>query len=115
MVTEVQNSEDFERLLESSKTHPVLIFKHSTQCGISDQAYKTFTEFMESADDIIAGIVLVLESRALSDNIADALGILHESPQAILIRDGYPIWNASHRAITADALNRAIYAESPRG
>jgi monothiol bacilliredoxin len=112
MVTELRKREDFEQLLERSKTHPAIIFKHSTQCGRSDQVYEEFTRFVERAGDVICALVLVIESRAVSDAIASALGIRHESPQAILLKDGKAKWNASHWSITTDALTRALYAES---
>jgi monothiol bacilliredoxin len=112
MITELRKCEDFEQLLERSKTHPVIIFKHSTQCGISDQVYEEFTRFIKSADDIICGVVLVIEWRAVSDAIESMLGVRHESPQAILVKDGKPKWDASHWSITYDALTRALYAES---
>ena len=113
MVVEVRQNQDFERLLERSKTDPVLIFKHSTQCSISEVVYEEFNRFQESANDVACGLVLVIESRDVSNTIASRLGILHESPQAIVLKDGKPIWNASHWSITTDALSRAVYAESP--
>ena len=39
MIIELQQDQDLEQLLERSKTNPVLIFKHSTQCPISDAAH----------------------------------------------------------------------------
>lgn len=113
MVLEVRKHEDFEQLLERSKTHPVLIFKHSTQCAISGQVYDEFNRFLGSAGEITCGLVLVIEYPAISNAIASELGVRHESPQAIVVKDGKPIWNASHWSITADVLNRAVYAESP--
>src|SRR5438045_3823239 len=62
MVTELRKREDFEQLLERSKTHPVIIFKHSTQCGRSDQVYEELSRFLESADNIICGLVMEHES-----------------------------------------------------
>jgi bacillithiol system protein YtxJ len=112
MVQEVRETQDIERLVERSKTHPVLIFKHSTQCSISDQVYEDFTRFMETAGDTECGLVLVIERRAISNAIADRFGIRHESPQAIVLKDGKAVWNASHWSITAGALSRALYAES---
>ena len=113
MIVHVRQHQDFERLLEHSKTQPVLIFKHSTQCSISDQVYEELNQFLESAGEITCGVVLVIENRDLSDAIASELGIPHESPQVIVVRDGKPKWDASHWSITADALTRAFYAESP--
>ena len=113
MVVELRNHQDFEQLLEQSKSVPVVIFKHSTQCGISEQAHDEFNRFAQSAGEVVCGIVLVLENRTLSDAIEARLGIRHESPQAILLRNGKPAWNASHWSVTMDALSQAIYAESP--
>jgi len=44
----------------------------------------------------------------VSDHAAERLGIRHETPRAILLRGGRPIWNASHFPITAEALDRAL-------
>ncbi len=46
--------------------------------------------------------------RALSQEIAGRLGIVHESPQAILLRRGTPVWHASHAAVTASAIGKAL-------
>jgi bacillithiol system protein YtxJ len=108
MVIELRRQEDFDAFLERSQARPVLVFKHSTQCGISDAAFERFQSFMRAAPDVEAGVVLVLEDRPVSNAVEDRLGILHESPQAILIEKGRPVWNASHRAITEDALGRAF-------
>ncbi|PYS53984.1 MAG: bacillithiol system redox-active protein YtxJ [Acidobacteria bacterium] len=108
MVFELQQHRDLEQLLQRSKTDPVLIFKHSTQCSVSDQAYDEFTRFQENAGDLACGVVLVIENREISNAIAAQLGIPHESPQAILVKDGQPKWNASHWAITTEALAEAV-------
>ena len=45
------------------------------------------------------------------------LGLRHETPQAILLRDGKVVWNASHFSITATQLDQALAslaAESPK-
>jgi bacillithiol system protein YtxJ len=36
------------------------------------------------------------------------LGVRHETPQAILLRDGVPVWSASHFRITAEALKKVL-------
>ena len=108
MVIELHHNKDFEQLLERSKTDPIFIFKHSTQCSISAAAYDEFMSFMNEAENVISGIVLVIEDRGVSNTIEKKLGVRHESPQAILVRNGLQRWNASHWAITADALDKAI-------
>jgi bacillithiol system protein YtxJ len=108
MIIQLRQEQDFEQLLERSKTNPAFIFKHSTQCPISRQAYQEFTEFTESAGEMACGLVLVIENRDLSDAIADRLKVDHESPQAIFIKDGHATWHASHWSITADSLSEAL-------
>ena len=108
MVTELRQQEDLDQLLDQSKTDPVLIFKHSTQCPISTAAYDELTRFIEEVGDVICGVVLVVENRAISNRIASELGIPHESPQAIVVKNGRPKWNASHWSITTGALSKAL-------
>ena len=108
MVVALRQDRDLEQLLDRSKTGPVLIFKHSTQCSISAQAYEEFTDFAESAGDLFCGAVLVIENRKLSNVIAERFGVQHESPQALLIKDGQAVWHASHWSITSDSLGEAL-------
>jgi bacillithiol system protein YtxJ len=108
MIFELQRREDLDQLIEQSKSHPVLIFKHSTQCSVSDAAYDEFLKFTADAAEVPCGVVLVVENRDISDDIAARFGVRHQSPQAIVIEEGRPKWNASHWSITADALDRAV-------
>lgn len=77
------------------------VFKHSTTCPISARA-AIEVEAMESAIPIYR--IDVREQRELSDWVADAFGVVHESPQLILIKDGKvaDVWN--HGAIRREAL-----------
>ena len=108
MVVQLREDRDLEELFEMSKTNPVLIFKHSTQCSISAQVYEEFTDFMERTQELFCGVVLVVENRQLSNAIAERFGIRHESPQALLIKDGRSIWHASHWSITSNSLSDAL-------
>jgi bacillithiol system protein YtxJ len=40
--------------------------------------------------------------------VSERLGIRHETPQAILLRDGKVIWNGSHFRITASQLDQLL-------
>jgi bacillithiol system protein YtxJ len=108
MVVEMHHTQDLQQLLDRSNSDPVILFKHSTQCPLSAHAYDEFIRFMEQASDITSGLVLVIEDRDLSDDIESQLGVPHQSPQAILIRNGRPTWIASHRSITTQSLIEAV-------
>jgi bacillithiol system protein YtxJ len=86
-----------------SRETPVVIFKHSLTCPISSAAY---TE-MQGFDGDVA-LLEIQRSRALSREVEDRLGVAHESPQVIILKDGQVVWNASHFSITAAAVANAI-------
>ena len=81
-----------------------IIFKHSTRCAVSSWSHAEVTRFAAERSDVPIYLVLVVENRPLSQHIAGALGVAHASPQAILVRDGKPVWNVSHGEVTAEAL-----------
>lgn len=95
-------SEEFEEFLASGSTG--FIFKHSTRCSISSEAYKEVEKFLDSAPEVDTHVVLVVENRPTSQAVADKLGVTHASPQIILVRDGEATWNASHWDITKKEL-----------
>jgi bacillithiol system protein YtxJ len=64
--------------------------------------------FLRTRPELPAYIVHVRSERPLSQQIAERSGIQHESPQLIVLRSGAPVWSASHREITAEALARRV-------
>jgi bacillithiol system protein YtxJ len=85
-----------------------VIFKHSTQCSRSAAAWEEFQSFIADHPNTPCGTVLVIEDRPLSDALEDRFGIRHESPQAIVVSKGSPVWFANHFKVTARALEEAV-------
>lgn len=104
----LRSIEDWSRMLESSKMEPILVFKHSTTCGISFHVLAEVNEFLSKYRKVPFGIVHVAEDRSLSNMIADHTGIRHESPQVIAIRNERPIWHASHWSIDFKEIERLL-------
>ena len=52
----------------------------------------------------------IQNAREVSNAVAEKTGVRHESPQALLLRDGEVVWNASHGAITVESLAGALEA-----
>jgi bacillithiol system protein YtxJ len=88
----------------------VILFKHSRTCGVSFEALDALRAHLESAhpSPVTYKMITVQSHRQVSDRAAERLGVRHETPQAILIRDGRPVWKASHFMITAEALSEAV-------
>lgn len=99
----VDDTKSFEELLTRSHDEPVIIFKHSTTCPISAAAYRQ----MSQLKDPIA-LVVVQRARDVSREVEARTGVEHESPQAIVLRNGKAVWNASHWSVTSESVERAM-------
>jgi bacillithiol system protein YtxJ len=97
------DTKSFEEIADRSKERPVVIFKHSLTCSVSARAYDQMAEFEGEV-----ALIEVQRARELSSEIEHRLGIVHESPQVIVLRNSQVVWNASHFKITADAVAEAV-------
>ncbi|HET8839267.1 MAG TPA: bacillithiol system redox-active protein YtxJ [Flavobacteriaceae bacterium] len=87
-------------LEEESQTAPVVIFKHSTRCGISRMVLKQFESKHNSSEDVAKFYFLdLLNYRPLSQAIAARYQVVHESPQLILLKSAKVMQHASHHDI----------------
>jgi len=99
--------------MEDSFLSPVVVFKHSTRCGISAMVKRQFErEWNYKEDEIRPFLLDLLQHRALSNHIALETGVYHESPQLLLLRNGKVIHNASHNSIDALGLLTQIQSLS---
>lgn len=89
---------------------PILIFKHSTTCGIAGRAAHRIDKLLTETEDPLPPFFMlkVRESRPVSNAIEELYGVKHESPQILLIKNGDAVWNTSHDEITAEALMAAL-------
>jgi bacillithiol system protein YtxJ len=106
----IADEQEFGSLVEQSNERPVLIFKHSNACPISSRARTEIERLLEAEPNgrFGFGMVVVQEARPLSRAIESQLGIRHETPQAIVLRDGKPVWSASHWDVTRDRVAAAL-------
>ena len=106
----VESLSDLDTLFELSSEKPVMLFKHSTRCSLSSTAYTAYLGYLKTADaDAVEYTYLdLLAHRDVSNAIAEKTGLTHKSPQAILLVDGTPVWNASHFDISEENLAAAV-------
>ena len=106
----LQRTDEVAELLQTSKDQPVLFFKHSLTCPISLAAFREYESFLadRSEDGILYTLVEIQNARDVSNEIAAQTEVRHESPQAILLRQGEVAWHASHWKIKSDALASAV-------
>ena len=103
---QLTTEEQLEILDDASSLHPQLIFKHSTQCGISGVVLRGFSTKATHPETGFNYFVLdLLANRNLSNAIAEKYGVIHQSPQVLIIKDGMVVAHASHHGILELDLN----------
>jgi monothiol bacilliredoxin len=108
-LTPLADLAELEAAIAESRLRPVLLFKHSRTCGVSHEALDALhAHVARSATGAAYKMIVVQSHRPVSDEAALRLGVRHETPQAILLRDGQPVWKASHFRITAAELDAAL-------
>ncbi len=95
-------------IIDLSTEKPVLIFKHSTRCSISRMVLKQFENEFDLQDKVIPYFLDLLEFRNVSNEIASRFGVMHQSPQIILVKDGKAVYNASHESIDISKLAQFV-------
>lgn len=105
-LTSIQQLEELDQV---SASKPVVIFKHSTRCSISNTAFNRFTKAYEniSKDDLPVYYLDLLNHRDISAQIASRYSVQHESPQSLLIKKGTCVHHASHFEIDMNEILEA--------
>ncbi len=100
----IKSEEDLKTAIQNSHTSRIGIFKHSTSCFISKTVLRNFEkEIKESGNSNIINNLYYLDLlsfRSISNQIAEDLGIRHESPQFLVIKNGVVVNHASHNNIS---------------
>ena len=96
----LETIDEFETILKVSFSIPQLIFKHSTRCNISHIVKNDFiSNYGFSSDDFGLWHLDLLAHRTVSNTIAEHLGVVHQSPQLIVIKNGKTLESASYENI----------------
>lgn len=105
----LNNPDQLEDLLRESAEKKILIFKHSTSCSISrttlDRLERNWKEEFPNTKSYFLDL---LSYRALSNAIAERFGVVHESPQVLVICEGKSIYDRSHFDIEFSQLKNVL-------
>ncbi len=92
------DEKQLDDIVQLSMEKPVLIFKHSTRCGISGMILNRFEKKIKDLDSDFY-IVDVLKNRDISNLIADRFKIPHQSPQLLYVKSGKIESYGSHSGV----------------
>ena len=103
---DLNSLEQLDVIAQESQHNAVLIFKHSTRCNISrtslDRLERNYKP--EELGGAKVYFLDLLSNREISQAVAQKFRVMHESPQAIVIRNGEATYSASHFEIDYKAL-----------
>ena len=97
----LKDEETLETIIEESKGQIVLIFKHSNRCSTSAMAIGRFERNWneEEMKNIKPYFLDIIRFREVSNKVVGLFGIMHQSPQVLVIKNGKCIYNISHMGI----------------
>ncbi|MEX1382870.1 bacillithiol system redox-active protein YtxJ [Lutibacter sp.] len=92
-----------KEIVELSNNKLVMIFKHSTRCGISSGVLSRFEKATDSTLETVAFYYLdLIQYRNISNQIAKEFNVYHQSPQAIILKNGVVVKHESHYDIISN-------------
>jgi len=91
-----------EEIKEISGMHPVLIFKHSSRCGVSSMALNRLERdwHEDEMNNMSAYFLDLVRHRGVSNAVAEKFGVQHQSPQVLIIKGGQSVYDNSHMGIS---------------
>lgn len=97
--------EDLDLILDESEEVSVVIFKHSTRCGISRTVLKQFEKTYDfELSEVQPYYLDLLQYRNVSNAVAEKFKVMHQSPQMIVVKNRVVVHQSSHHEIDADIL-----------
>jgi len=110
---ELKSPDQIDMIREESKSKPVLIFKHSSRCSVSQLTLDRLQRKWSAQASVIKPYFLdLIAFRDISNRVAEQFSVEHESPQVLLIRDGNVIYD---RGVTLLDTWRAMESLVDRG
>lgn len=104
-----------DKINSESGSQPFVIFKHSKRCSISratlDRLERNWRE--EELPTVKTYLLDLLTYRDISNQIAEAYEVEHESPQVLVIQNGKAIFNRSHFEIDFSTIKNVVEKFDP--
>lgn len=105
----LERIDQLDTIDQTSAAKTAVIFKHSTTCGISHHAMERLESNWDLDDRQLDFYYLdLLSYRNISNEVANRYGVVHQSPQIIVIRNGTAVYDISHNGITLQTIKNKI-------
>ncbi|MEP1094628.1 MAG: bacillithiol system redox-active protein YtxJ [Cyclobacteriaceae bacterium] len=105
----LSTKEQFEELLEKSRTKPALVFKHRPSSPESTKVKESLEEEWTIAPDHMdLFIVDVMKDKEVSYEVTETAGVMNEFPQVLLFADGVTMYDEAHEMINVKKIKLAL-------
>ena len=106
----LDSEEKLAEATNASRAKPIVLFKHSTTCSISNTALNRLERNWNSEDiaDTQAYYLDLLSYRQLSRQIAEKFQVEHQSPQVLIIQNEKSVYDTSHFDINYVTIKQEI-------
>jgi bacillithiol system protein YtxJ len=104
----LQTEAELSDVLEHSNNQPILIFKHSTRCSISSMALDRFINQWDKSNQCVCYFLDLIAYRSVSNAVEARTGVIHQSPQVIVLWKSHVIYDASHNGISANEIKEEL-------
>jgi bacillithiol system protein YtxJ len=103
---ELKELSDLDLIIKNSNQKKQVIFKHSTRCSISSMAFSRLkNEWDQVTQDVDFYYLDLIQYRNISNTIAEKLGVVHQSPQVIILDKAKVVNHASHNQVGVGLIN----------
>lgn len=104
---EITSIEQLKEIISNSGEKNILLFKHSTRCSISSMVLKNFERNIQVQNENIVFYFLdLITHRDISNKIEELTGVIHQSPQVIVLKENKVIYHNSHNSIDSLEINK---------
>ncbi len=98
--SQLATPDNVDKIIQKSQDKPVVIFKHSGRCNISAVALNRFEDYVRDIEQLAYVFMIdVVNNRPASLHAAEVLGVVHQSPQVLVIHAGKSVFDDSHNSI----------------
>lgn len=102
---ELQTIEQLDTFL---KRYPTCALFKAGSCHKTMQGFGYVEQALDKYDNLFMGFVRVVECRPVSNKIAELTGVIHQSPQLIILVNGKPVYDVDNWSMNVEVISRAL-------
>lgn len=106
---EIKTIEQLNEAIDHSENKPTVLFKHSVNCSISGRVRSNLERDWNIDSDVASFYYIdLINHRDVSNAIQDTLGVHHQSPQVIVVKNKRAEYNEAHFDVNFGGIKDAI-------